>query len=218
MTIFGFNTDVKYGDAVYHVQSEARRAELVLQTMVFVKGQCIGKRTTPYSPAAEESVHEMIKAQHKMVIDAINEGKLDTVVAAGDTSQGPNESSSDNTPVSSESGAEIAQVAAVTTQAANVTTSSNGSSSSATQMITIEFQITEAGQAVPGAEVVSRAGTCAEDAVVARAVSDATGTVRIDLPFNENMQRDAITVEATYGGKCVTRKFRFKGGAGQKTR
>ena len=47
--IFGFNTDIKQGDTVYHVQSEAREGELLLQTQVFVRGRCIGKRATPYA-------------------------------------------------------------------------------------------------------------------------------------------------------------------------
>ena len=47
--IFGFNTDVKHDDTVYHVQSEAREGELLLQTQVFVRGRCIGKRATSYA-------------------------------------------------------------------------------------------------------------------------------------------------------------------------
>ena len=47
--IFGFNTDIKQGDTVYHVQSEARESELLLQTQVFVRGRCIGKRATSYA-------------------------------------------------------------------------------------------------------------------------------------------------------------------------
>ena len=35
MTIFGFNTDVKLADVVYHVQSEARQQDLLLQTLIF---------------------------------------------------------------------------------------------------------------------------------------------------------------------------------------
>jgi len=49
MTIFGFNTDVKHADVVYHVQSEARQNDLLLQTLVFVKGQCVGKQTVSYA-------------------------------------------------------------------------------------------------------------------------------------------------------------------------
>ena len=40
--IFGFNTDIKQQDTVYHVQSEARESEQLLQTQVFVQGRCIG--------------------------------------------------------------------------------------------------------------------------------------------------------------------------------
>jgi hypothetical protein len=46
--IFGFNTDVRLGEVIFHVQSEARHKELLLQTQVFVKGQCIGKCASPY--------------------------------------------------------------------------------------------------------------------------------------------------------------------------
>ena len=47
--IFGFNTDVKHGDTIYHVQSEARESEQLLQTQVFVRGRCIGKKATSYA-------------------------------------------------------------------------------------------------------------------------------------------------------------------------
>src|SRR5438132_13953109 len=50
--IFGFNTDIKHNDTVYHVQSEARENELLLQTQVFVRGRCVGKRATPYADKA----------------------------------------------------------------------------------------------------------------------------------------------------------------------
>src|SRR5947207_12830245 len=86
MTIFGFNTDVKNGDTVYHVQSEARQSEKVIQTLVFLKGQCIGKRTGSYVRKAaqpefdEQSVHELLKAQHKTVLAALDEGNLDSVL------------------------------------------------------------------------------------------------------------------------------------------
>ncbi len=53
--IFGFNTDVKHGDTIYHVQSEARESELLLQTQVFVRGRCIGKKATSYAATAAEA-------------------------------------------------------------------------------------------------------------------------------------------------------------------
>ncbi|MGE0405761.1 MAG: hypothetical protein AB7O65_05630 [Candidatus Korobacteraceae bacterium] len=80
--IFGFNTDVKAGAVVYHVQSEARHKELLLQTQVFVRGQCIGKCTNPFPEDAvlidfaEDSVQEALKAQHRRIVDSVREGTL----------------------------------------------------------------------------------------------------------------------------------------------
>jgi hypothetical protein len=186
MTIFGFNTDVKYGDTVYHVQSEGRRGELVIQTMVFVKGQCIGKRAIPYLQEADsDSVHAQLKTQHKMVIDAINEGALDSVLAAnGEANQNPPSSSNGH--------------------------SRNGHSGSTPDVITIEFQITDSGRGVSGVEVVSRADESPDSAVLASALSDAEGMVKMSIPVNVGMQKEAITVEASYGGKSFIRKFRVK--------
>jgi len=84
--IFGFNTDVKYGDTLYHVQSEARQSSHLLQTMVFVSGRCVGKRGMSYGEYAarpdysEERMHELLKEQHLFVVDAIKEGKLDVAL------------------------------------------------------------------------------------------------------------------------------------------
>jgi hypothetical protein len=85
--IFGFNTDVKYADTVYHVQSEAREHELLLQTQVFVKGRCIGKRATSYADRmsepgfSEEQMHEMLKDQHRQFVAAVREGKIEAELA-----------------------------------------------------------------------------------------------------------------------------------------
>jgi hypothetical protein len=82
--IFGFNTDVKFADTVYHVQSEARQHELVLQTLVFLKGRCIGKRTNSYAEQtkqpgfSEEHMHEMLKDQHKHFVAAVREGRIES--------------------------------------------------------------------------------------------------------------------------------------------
>src|SRR6202142_2791650 len=50
--IFGFNTDIRHNDTVYHVQSEAREGEQLLQTQVFVRGRCFGKRAISWAVAA----------------------------------------------------------------------------------------------------------------------------------------------------------------------
>ncbi len=87
--IFGFNTDVKVGTVVYHVQSEARQKDLLLQTQVFVKGQCIGKCTSPFPEEpvlldfAEDSIQESLKAQHRRLVAAVRAGTLEQELGAG---------------------------------------------------------------------------------------------------------------------------------------
>ncbi len=85
--IFGFNSDVKHDDIVYHVQSEAVATSQTLLSTVFVQGKCLGKRSSSYSDQAslpdfsEEKIHEQLKEQHRQVLEAIREGRLDTVIA-----------------------------------------------------------------------------------------------------------------------------------------
>lgn len=86
--IFGFNSDVKCGDTVYHVQSEAREAALLLQSQVFVKGRCIGKRAVSYAHFAseagfsEDQVHAMLKEQHKSMVEGIRAGNVNKLFTA----------------------------------------------------------------------------------------------------------------------------------------
>ena len=84
--IFGFNTDVKHEDTVYHVQSEARQADLLLQTQVFVRGRCIGKRATSYAEKAadpdftDQQKEQILRDQHRLVLDSIRGGRLDDMI------------------------------------------------------------------------------------------------------------------------------------------
>jgi hypothetical protein len=83
--IFGFNTDVKHGDTVYHVQTEAHRPTHTFQSTVFVKGQCIGKKSGSYEEAlgadcSDEKLHLLLKEQHRHVVEAIRDGLVDEIV------------------------------------------------------------------------------------------------------------------------------------------
>src|SRR5437879_6129109 len=86
--IFGFNTDIKHGDTVYHVQSEARQNDRLLQTQVFIRGRCVGKRASSYADRvaqpdfSDEQMHELLKEQHRLMIAAIREDRLDDVLRA----------------------------------------------------------------------------------------------------------------------------------------
>lgn len=78
--IFGFNSDVKLGDTVYHVQSELRQKDRCLQTQVFAGGRCLGKRSVPLNDAdipAEPQIQEMLREQHRKALEAIRAGNLE---------------------------------------------------------------------------------------------------------------------------------------------
>ena len=83
--IFGFNTEVKFGDTVYHIQSEARQRDQLLQTQVFIKGRCVGKHTASYSQYTssdftDDHLHELLKQQHKGFVVAAREGRIQDMI------------------------------------------------------------------------------------------------------------------------------------------
>jgi hypothetical protein len=192
MTIFGFNTDVKHGETVYHVQSEARKSDLLIQTLVFLKGQCIGKRAVSYAQQvsqplfSDQAIHELLKTQHKAMIDAITEGNINSILG---------------------SSGEIQDVGGTGLSVKCTSTEFGGDGSN----ITMHFQVTDLGQAVSGAEIVSRTGNAADSPVIARGTTDASGHAQMQIPLSEETSREsAVLVQATYGAKSATRKFRFK--------
>lgn len=192
MTIFGFNTDVKHNDAIYHVQTEAHPSDLLVQTLVFIKGQCVGKRTVSYAKEkskpgfSDQTIHELLKAQHRIVVDSIVAGTLQSALGTiGDAEE------------VGTSGLSLTWV-----KAEPIT----GQSS-----LTLEFQVTDAGRAVSGADFIFRIGGTMDGSVIARATSDSFGLVQTQITITDELRRECvILVQATKGNKSVTRKFRFK--------
>jgi hypothetical protein len=83
MPVFGFNTDVKVGSLVFHVQTEDRGANNpVLDTTIYHKGRVLAKRGTSYrdfmaSPDFNESeLRAMLEQQHKKLLEEVRAGTL----------------------------------------------------------------------------------------------------------------------------------------------
>ena len=189
MTIFGFNTDVKQGEVTYHVQSEARQQDLLLQTLVFVKGQCVGKHTVSYAEQVSrpefstEAIHELLKTQHRSVLEAIQQGRVESVLGSGTEVQDVGGS-----------GLSLQWMFAIGSDAA----------------VPVSFRVLDAGQPAPGAEVEVR-GVMASDGELARGVADESGAVDLHIPLIEEVvTRGAVMVQARYKGKSATRKLRLK--------
>ncbi|HET9838984.1 MAG TPA: hypothetical protein VFR84_12170 [Candidatus Angelobacter sp.] len=189
MTIFGFNTDVKQADTTYHVQSEARQQDLLLQTLVFVKGQCVGKHTVSYAEQVSrpefstEAIHELLKAQHKNVLDAIQQGRMDAMLG---------------------SGAEVQDIGGSGLSLGWSVGQSGGAA------LPVTFRVLDGGRPARGAEVVAR-GIIASDGELARGETDKAGAAELSIPLTEDVvARGAVMVQAKRDGKSVTRKLRIR--------
>ena len=192
MTIFGFNTDVKRADVVYHVQSEARQNDLLLQTLVFLKGQCVAKQGYSYAELtlepgfSEEAMHELLKVQHKSVIDAVQQGHLESL---------PGNSG------------EIQDIggSGLWLKWTNTTQQRQGNS------IIMQFQVLDGGHAVSAAEITVWPCPPAEAKVVAHCLTDSSGKAMLVVPLSEAvLSQSAVMVRAIRADKSATRKFRFR--------
>lgn len=191
MTIFGFNTDVRQADVVYHVQSEARQADLLLQTLVFVKGQCVGKHTVSYAQKlaqpgfSSEAMHELLKAQHKSVIDALEQGRLEVVLGG-------------QADIQDVGGSGLSLKWTATPQDDN-------------SRLLLEFQVLDSGQPALGAELTVRPLSPDDAPAIATATADAGGSATVTLELTTAvLNESAVMAQAVCNGKSATRKVRFK--------
>ena len=79
----GFNSNVRLGDALYHVQTEDRGAgHPFIDTTVYAQGQVMHRRTSSYqdlldSPGADEAaLKQRVEQQHHSVLEEMHAGKL----------------------------------------------------------------------------------------------------------------------------------------------
>jgi hypothetical protein len=190
--IFGFNTDVKHGDTIYHVQSEAREGEKLLQTQVFVRGRCVGKRAIPYANAVQEAGYgdpqkeQQLRDQHRLVLESIKEGKLESVLDKAE----------------SETLAAIKQLDVQW---------ENSSSIHANRSLTMQLRVTEAGAAVARARLTFRFARPGAAPFYTQTVTDAAGGASISFEVEETALPDSsVMVQANYEGRTVTRKFALR--------
>jgi hypothetical protein len=190
--IFGFNTDVKHGDTIYHVQSEARESEKLLQTQVFVRGRCVGKRAVSYAASAAQSgfgdppKEQQLRDQHRLVLDAIREGQLENVLDHAET----------------ETLAAIKQLDVQWENAASVHSNRN---------LTLQLRVTEGGAAVSAARLTMRFARADSTPFYTQAVTNAAGAAEISIEVEESALPDSsVLVQATHEGRTVTRKFALR--------
>ena len=191
--IFGFNTDIKQQDTVYHVQSEARESEQLLQTQVFVKGRCIGKRAVSYSSIAsagedgDPHKEKMLREQHRQVLDAIREGKLDSLLDKRETPE------------------TLAAIKELEMEWLNSNSVHAGGN------LTMHLRVTDGGAAVQGARLTFRFARPNVAPYYAQIVTDAGGNAEMSFQVDEAALADSsVLVQASHNGRTATRKFRLR--------
>ena len=211
--IFGFNTDIRHEDTVYHVQSEAREGEQLLQTQVFVRGRCIGKRAISFvamvaaggeSAAGQQAdqanadpnladqnddqkKEKMLRDLHREVLDAIRDGRLDSVLDKRETP---------------ETLAAVKELDLEWTNADSV-------HSSGTLMM--HLRVTEGGSPAQGARLTFRFARPDAAPYYAQILTDSAGKAEMRVQVDEKSLPDAsVLVQASFGGRTATRKFQLR--------
>jgi len=191
--IFGFNTDIKHEDTIYHVQSEARENELLLQTQVFVRGRCIGKRATSYADKASEhgftdqQKEHILRDQHRLVLDSIRDGRLAEVFDKRDTPEA------------------LSAIKELDIQWLN------SNSVYAERQVTMCFRVTDGGAGVEGARLTVRFARPDALPFYTQVQTDANGDAEMKIDADEvSLPDSAILVQASYTGRTATRKFQLR--------
>ncbi|MFZ0320964.1 MAG: hypothetical protein WAL56_17685, partial [Candidatus Sulfotelmatobacter sp.] len=177
---------------IYHVQSEARESEKLLQTQVFMRGRCIGKKAISYASSAQEDTfsdaqkEQHLRDQHRLVLEAIREGKLDDVLDHAETES-------------------LAGIKQLDVQWENATSVHAGGN------LTMHLRVTESGTAVPNARLTFRFARPDAAPFYTQAVTDPTGAAQISVQVEETALPDSsIMVQANHEGRTVTRKFALR--------
>ena len=204
--IFGFNTDVKHEDKVYHVQSEAREGEHLLQTQVFLRGRCIGKCAVPYGLSSAEGTglerassneprsnsddqdkEKMLRELHREVLDSIRDGKLDSILDKRDAPE------------------TLAAVKELDLEWVNARSVHSAGA------LSMQIRVTDGGVTVSGARLTLRFARPDAAPYYAQVLTDAHGNAQMNVQVDEkSLAESSVVVQASFEGRTATRKFQLR--------
>lgn len=191
--IFGFNTDIKHDETIYHVQSEAREGEMLLQTQVFVRGRCIGKHASSYSDQAstegftDQQKEQMLRDQHRQVLDAIREGRVEQVFDKQESAEA------------------LSAVKELDVQWLN------SDSIHSDEKLSMKFRAIESGQGVAGARLTVRLARANAAPFYTQVVTDHAGEAELVFLLEESSLPDSsILVQVSSKDRTATRKFQLR--------
>lgn len=198
---FGFNSNVKVGAIIYHVQTEDRGpSHPFLDTVVYLAGRVIYKRSTSYQKFAggaqpkvlAQALHERLSQQHQAVIAELEAGTL---------------------PLDGNEAGKQTPKAADPKSALELQLANPESWYSPGNVVTLQIELCATGtqQPVSDADVEvclehqRRRTPCAE------ARTDAQGCATLKFPMPENVaDGTALVIRATDGARLGQLRFRLK--------
>jgi len=81
----GFNTDIEFEGTTYHVQTEDRSgSNPLIESLVYMKGEILATRRTEYrylleAGAGMADIQALMERQHRAIIEAIRNGRIDVL-------------------------------------------------------------------------------------------------------------------------------------------
>ncbi|MGA9644098.1 MAG: hypothetical protein WBQ72_22060 [Terriglobales bacterium] len=232
--IFGFNTDIRHEDTVYHVQSEAREGEQLLQTQVFVRGRCIGKRAISYASAAAGAT---LSEENGLTASqaspgggrapdptgepaSANAGNADSAMAEPGSDQDKEkllrnlhrdvldairDGRLDSILDKRETPDTLASVKQIEVQWTNADSVHTGGA------LIMNLRVTEGGLPIPGARLTLRLARPGATPYYAQILSDADGNAEMSVQVDESALADSsVLVQANFEGRTTTRKFQLR--------
>jgi hypothetical protein len=158
-----------------------------------VRGRCIGKCAKSYADRASEpgfndqQKEQILKDQHRVVLDAIREGRLDSVLDRAATPD------------------VLAQIKELDVQWLNA------NSVHSDQSLTMKLRVTDAGSGVEGARLTVRFARPDSVPFYSQVVTTAGGDAEMKIEVDEaSLPDSSLLVQASYSGRTATRKFQLR--------
>jgi hypothetical protein len=198
---FGFNSNVRVGSAVYHVQTEDRGpSHPFLDTVVYVAGRVVHKRSTSYEDltggAAEgqalaHQLHERLSVQHREVMAQLEAGTL----PLNETEAAPKKAGA----AASREELELRLLNPKSWLQAGEAT------------LQVELRKKSATAAIGGADVEVFLETAKERSTPVRTRADATGRATLSFSLPSAVAAEtALVIRATDGEDYAELRFRLK--------
>jgi hypothetical protein len=194
------------------VQSEAREHERLLQTQIFVRGHCIGKKAASYAELSshpefsEARMHEMLKSQHRNTVESLRAGQVDEALARVRPL---------NEVLSEMCGVPIATAASGSAAATLSLEFLNSAPVLAGETLQLRFRVLQGDKPVNGAKLISKVSSSAngqeQEPVFAQAETEMDGCGEMKLSISLDDVTDAtVLVQATHDGQSAMKKFRLR--------